>query len=184
MAASSLLNSTFFHSSSPPPPSPYNRKPISFPSSSSKSFFPPRSSQNPLILSIHQNSLTTPNCSSNNNNNYLFAKQNRFFFFSSAALDSLLLLCASLALSISLFVGDVDSASAFVVTTPRKLQTDELATVRLFQENTPSVVYITNLAVKYFTMFGYLWIRLCLLGFDAFDLYCFVLGRTRLLWTC
>ncbi|KAL5101282.1 hypothetical protein RYX36_005609 [Vicia faba] len=39
-------------------------------------------------------------------------------------------------------------ASAFVVTTPRKLQTDELATVRLFQENTPSVVYITNLAVK------------------------------------
>ncbi|XP_030953956.1 protease Do-like 1, chloroplastic [Quercus lobata] len=148
MAASSLLNSTFFHASSPPPPSPYNRKPISFPSSSSKSLFPPRSSLNPLILSIHQNSLITPNCSSNNNNNYLFAKQNRFFFFSSAALDSLLLLCASLALSISLFVGDVDSASAFVVSTPRKLQTDELATVRLFQENTPSVVYITNLAVK------------------------------------
>jgi hypothetical protein len=29
------------------------------------------------------------------------------------------------------------------------LQSDELATVRLFQENTPSVVYITNLAVKY-----------------------------------
>ncbi|KAK7844218.1 protease Do-like 1, chloroplastic [Quercus suber] len=151
MATSSLLNSTFFYSSSPPPPSPHNRKPISFPSSSSKSLFPPRSSVNPLILSIHQNSLTTPNCnrSSNNNNNYLFAKQNRFFFFfSSAALDSLLLLCASLALSISLFVVDVDSASAFVTTTPRKLQTDELATVRLFQENTPSVVYITNLAVK------------------------------------
>ncbi|KAK4603678.1 hypothetical protein RGQ29_012263 [Quercus rubra] len=150
MAASSVLNSTFFFSSTPPPPSPYNRKSISFPSSSSKSLFPPRYSPNPLILSIHQNSLITPNCnsSSNNNNNSLFAKQNRFFFFSSAALDSLLLLCASLALSISLFVVDVDSASAFVVTTPRKLQTDELATVRLFQENTPSVVYITNLAVK------------------------------------
>jgi hypothetical protein len=29
------------------------------------------------------------------------------------------------------------------------LQSDELATVRLFQENTPSVVYITNLAVRY-----------------------------------
>ncbi|KAF3956693.1 hypothetical protein CMV_018210 [Castanea mollissima] len=77
-------------------------------------------------------------------------RQKRFFFFSSAALDSLLLLCASIALSFSLFVVNVDSASAsaFVVSTPRKLQTDELATVRLFQENTPSVVYITNLAVR------------------------------------
>ncbi|KAK4786142.1 hypothetical protein SAY86_002831 [Trapa natans] len=56
--------------------------------------------------------------------------------------------CTSLALSLSLLIADVDSASAFVVTTPRKLQSDELATVRLFQENTPSVVYITNLAVK------------------------------------
>ncbi|KAF5208182.1 Protease do-like 1 protein [Thalictrum thalictroides] len=37
---------------------------------------------------------------------------------------------------------------AFVVTTPRRLQEDERATVRLFQENTPSVVYITNLAVR------------------------------------
>ncbi|KAM4124899.1 hypothetical protein ACB094_01G267000 [Castanea mollissima] len=157
MATSALLNSPFFYSSSPPPPPPplTNRKPISFPSSSSKSLFPPRSSLNPLILSIHhQNSLITPNgncssgSSSSNDNNYLFAKQNRYFFFSSAALDSLLLLCASIALSISLFVVDVDSASAFVVSTPRKLQTDELATVRLFQENTPSVVYITNLAVR------------------------------------
>lgn len=51
-------------------------------------------------------------------------------------------------LSFSLFVTDVDPAAAFVVTTPRKLQTDELATVRLFQENTPSVVYITNLAAR------------------------------------
>jgi hypothetical protein len=33
------------------------------------------------------------------------------------------------------------------------LQSDELATVRLFQENTPSVVYITNLAVKYVSFF-------------------------------
>ncbi|KAL0431659.1 UNVERIFIED_CONTAM: Protease Do-like 1, chloroplastic [Sesamum radiatum] len=62
--------------------------------------------------------------------------------------DSLFVLCASVALSASLFVADVDSASAFVVTTPRKLQSDELATVRLFQENTPSVVYITNLAAR------------------------------------
>ncbi|WCJ20972.1 DegP protease 1 [Euphorbia peplus] len=67
---------------------------------------------------------------------------------SSTALESLLILCTSLALSVSLFVVDVDPASAFVVTSPRKLQSDELATVRLFQENTPSVVYITNLAAK------------------------------------
>ncbi|XP_028771223.1 protease Do-like 1, chloroplastic [Neltuma alba] len=66
----------------------------------------------------------------------------------SSAFDSLLILCTSVALSSALFLADVDSASAFVVTTPRKLQTDELATVRLFQENTPSVVYITNLAVR------------------------------------
>lgn len=66
----------------------------------------------------------------------------------SPALDSILVLCTSLALSLSLFIADVDSASAFLVTTPRKLQTDELATVRLFQENTPSVVYITNLAAR------------------------------------
>ncbi|KAF8037535.1 hypothetical protein BT93_B0433 [Corymbia citriodora subsp. variegata] len=64
------------------------------------------------------------------------------------ALDSVLLVCTSIALSVSLLAADVDPASAFVVTSPRKLQTDELATVRLFQENTPSVVYITNLAVK------------------------------------
>ncbi|KAG9451428.1 hypothetical protein H6P81_011393 [Aristolochia fimbriata] len=63
-------------------------------------------------------------------------------------LPSLFVLCASTALSLSLFFTEVAPASAFVVTTPRKLQSDELATVRLFQENTPSVVYITNLAVR------------------------------------
>ncbi|KAK4477387.1 hypothetical protein RD792_016608 [Penstemon davidsonii] len=62
--------------------------------------------------------------------------------------DTFFVVCASVALSVSVFVTDVDSASAFVVTPQRKLQTDELATVRLFQENTPSVVYITNLASR------------------------------------
>ncbi|GAB4846750.1 Protease Do-like 1, chloroplastic [Ancistrocladus abbreviatus] len=66
----------------------------------------------------------------------------------SSAIDSLFVLCTSLALSFSLFAADVGPAYAFVVTTPRKLQSDELATVSLFQENTPSVVYITNLAAK------------------------------------
>lgn len=63
----------------------------------------------------------------------------------SSAAGSLIVALASAAL----ILGDVGAASAFVVATPRKLQADELATVRLFQENTPSVVYITNLAVRY-----------------------------------
>ncbi|XP_019183541.1 PREDICTED: protease Do-like 1, chloroplastic [Ipomoea nil] len=67
---------------------------------------------------------------------------------SSKLLDTIFVACTSAVLSLSLFLADVDAASAFVVTPPRKLQTDELATVRLFQENTPSVVYITNLAAR------------------------------------
>ncbi|KAK9119699.1 hypothetical protein Scep_017792 [Stephania cephalantha] len=66
----------------------------------------------------------------------------------SSVAESVLVILASLALSLSLFLADVDSAAAFVVTPSRKLQQDELATVRLFKENTPSVVYITNLAVR------------------------------------
>lgn len=68
-----------------------------------------------------------------------------------SAVKPFFLLCTSVALSFSLFAASpaVESAAAFVVATPRKLQIDELATVRLFQENTPSVVYITNLAVRY-----------------------------------
>ncbi|RLN28101.1 hypothetical protein C2845_PM05G29180 [Panicum miliaceum] len=62
----------------------------------------------------------------------------------SSAAGSLIVALASAAL----ILGDAGGASAFVVATPRKLQADELATVRLFQENTPSVVYITNLAVR------------------------------------
>lgn len=68
--------------------------------------------------------------------------------FLSSILNSALVLAASVAISATLFVSDVGPASAFVASTPRKLQTDELATVRLFQENTPSVVYITNLATR------------------------------------
>ncbi|KAJ9562596.1 hypothetical protein OSB04_007756 [Centaurea solstitialis] len=67
---------------------------------------------------------------------------------SNKLLDSFFVVLTSVALSVAVFVTDVDSAAAFVVTPSRKLQTDELATVRLFQENTPSVVYITNLAAR------------------------------------
>lgn len=95
-----------------------------------------RHSKNPNYSSI-----CSALCNNNNNNH----KSSSFQKF----LEPLLVATTSLALSFTLFLTDVDSASAFVVTTPRKLQTDELATVRLFQENTPSVVYITNLAVKY-----------------------------------
>ncbi|KAH9742197.1 hypothetical protein KPL70_002875 [Citrus sinensis] len=66
----------------------------------------------------------------------------------SSAFESLFVFCGSVVLSFTLLFSNVDSASAFVVTPQRKLQTDELATVRLFQENTPSVVNITNLAAR------------------------------------
>ncbi|KAE8775794.1 protease Do-like 1, chloroplastic [Hordeum vulgare] len=49
--------------------------------------------------------------------------------------------------SAALILRDIGRASAFVIATPWKLQADELATVRLFKDNTPSVVYITNLVV-------------------------------------
>ncbi|XP_059449868.1 protease Do-like 1, chloroplastic [Corylus avellana] len=140
MAAYSAVLSTHFHSS-PTFSFPFSRSPsrklVSFPSKSISST--PHPNLPTLSLLRHHNDSSLTQIS----NNPLCAK-NPF----SSALDSVLILCASLALSLSLFVADVDSASAFVVTAPRKLQSDELATVRLFQENTPSVVYITNLAVR------------------------------------
>lgn len=53
----------------------------------------------------------------------------------------------SAAIVMGLLMSEPLDASALVLA-PRKLQGDELATVQLFQENTPSVVYITNLAVR------------------------------------
>uniref|UniRef100_A0A1D1YYI2 Protease Do-like 1, chloroplastic n=1 Tax=Anthurium amnicola TaxID=1678845 RepID=A0A1D1YYI2_9ARAE len=66
----------------------------------------------------------------------------------SSVLDSLYVLAASAAISLSVLAVDAGSASALVAYPNRRLQTDELATVRLFEQNTPSVVYITNLAVR------------------------------------
>ncbi|KAL3526057.1 hypothetical protein ACH5RR_014429 [Cinchona calisaya] len=84
------------------------------------------------------------------NSDHLTSESDKNSSLKKQLLDSLFVGCASLALSCSLFVvSDVAPALALVsTTTPRKLQSDELATVRLFQENTPSVVYITNLASK------------------------------------
>ncbi|KAL6135771.1 hypothetical protein ACLB2K_067997 [Fragaria x ananassa] len=146
MAASSLISTTFHFSSPlfPPRPSPIRKLTILSPHK-----LPTPSSSN---LKTHKRWSVFPYCPPCLNKLLLTTttttttttKNNPF----SLALDSLLILCTSLALALSLFVTDVDSASAFVVTPQRKLQTDELATVRLFQENTPSVVYITNLAAK------------------------------------
>ncbi|GKV07706.1 hypothetical protein SLEP1_g19443 [Rubroshorea leprosula] len=152
MAAISHISTLFLHS--PPfPASAFSRSP-----NRNRSYLlPPLVSLHPPLESIstslpllhrkssfpstHSRSCFRRLIVNNNSDN----EENSFF---SSALDSLLLLCASVALSFSLFVADVGPASAFVVSPPRKLQSDELATVRLFQENTPSVVYITNLAVK------------------------------------
>ncbi|CAH1420665.1 unnamed protein product [Lactuca virosa] len=137
MAAYSFL-STYFSSPTLPPRFPSaNRLPkATLPLSKS---FSPRSLRSTCIVASlrqtsHSNHSSAPesaNCST----------LNKF-------LDSLFVLITSAALSVSIFVTDVDSAAAFVVTPSRKLQTDELATVRLFQDNTPSVVYITNLASR------------------------------------
>ncbi|XP_009375106.2 protease Do-like 1, chloroplastic [Pyrus x bretschneideri] len=151
MAASSSLISTNFHSFSPLSRSPC-RKFLPFPLSKSFSRHKPAASASPSpILSllhhktqkrslIPPHKFSCPPCL----HKLLLATKNPF----SSVFESLLIVCASAALSLSLFIADVDPASAFVVTPPRKLQSDELATVQLFQENTPSVVYITNLAAR------------------------------------
>ncbi|XP_054801853.1 protease Do-like 1, chloroplastic [Prosopis cineraria] len=141
--ATSPVVSTLFHHTHPlkKKPSPYLPKSLGL--HSHRAVLPPYHSLSLLRLSFLPNSrgppTNTPTC---------FLNLGPIKTSLSSAFDSLLLLCTSLALSSALFLADVDPASAFVVTTPRKLQTDELATVRLFQENTPSVVYITNLAVR------------------------------------
>ncbi|KAM3363969.1 protease Do-like 1, chloroplastic [Capsicum galapagoense] len=94
------------------------------------------------IPGFSSSTVSVPLCCSN------YASSDEKFSSGKKIVDSIFVACTSVALSFSLFLADVDSASAFVVTSPRKLQTDELATVRLFQENTPSVVYITNLASR------------------------------------
>lgn len=134
-SCSLLLSTLFLHS--PPPPSSNGTFFNLSPRSSSISLYPLRSkrcfrifSKLPLDDNGDDDALLTP-----------FSSSVKPFF----------LLYTSVALSFSLFSVSpaVESAAAFVVSTPRKLQIDELATVRLFQENTPSVVYITNLAVRY-----------------------------------
>ncbi|ONI19572.1 hypothetical protein PRUPE_3G285500 [Prunus persica] len=154
MAASSLI-STNFRSSPTFSPVPLfsrfpNRKLITFPLSKSISLHKsPSSTGSPILSLLHHKTQKRslipyktycPPCL----HKLLLTTKNPF----STALDSLLILCTSVALALSLFIADVDPASAFVVTPPRKLQSDELATVQLFQENTPSVVYITNLAAR------------------------------------
>lgn len=134
MASVCSLSSTYFHSTSAVSRSPSSKPSIYLPKSLHlhRSILPNSPILSLLRSAFPQSSRTPPTTSPS----------------ASRKLDSLLLLCTSVALSCSFFLADVHSASAFVVTSPKKLQSDELATVRLFQENTPSVVYITNLAAK------------------------------------
>ncbi|PSS35221.1 Protease Do-like [Actinidia chinensis var. chinensis] len=148
MAAYSLISTLC--SATPSPPTTLSRSRTSeFSHSLSKSLTLHRNpSRAAPILSAFRNSSLSDSLSSGSDLRYgvrKFFLEEKFF---SLALDSLFVFCASVVLSVGIFIADVDSASAFVINTPRKLQSDELATVRLFQENTPSVVYITNLAVR------------------------------------
>lgn len=61
--------------------------------------------------------------------------------------NKLVVAVTSLALALAI-LGPGLSSHALVSPPTRRLQSDELATVKLFRENTPSVVYITNLAVR------------------------------------
>ncbi|KAK8587767.1 hypothetical protein V6N13_086741 [Hibiscus sabdariffa] len=136
---------------SPPFSSPFSRSPnrtpklpppslTSISTSKPSSLFPVNSLSLPSFHTlnfIQSKNNHVPNGNSSNNNCVV-----------SSGFDSFFILCTSLALSFSLLVTDVGAASAFVVTPPRKLQSDELATVLLFQDNTPSVVNITNIAAR------------------------------------
>ncbi|PSS33410.1 Protease Do-like [Actinidia chinensis var. chinensis] len=148
MAAYSLISTHF--SATPSPPTTVSRSRASEFSHSLSKSLPLHRNPNRLapILSALRNSSHSDSLSSGCDLRYGVHKFFLEEYFFSSALDSLFVFCASVVLSVGIFIADVDSASAFVVNSPRKLQSDELATVRLFQENTPSVVYITNLASR------------------------------------
>ncbi|GFS35484.1 DegP protease 1 [Actinidia rufa] len=148
MAAYSLISTHF--SATPSPPTTVSRSRASEFSHSLSKSLPLHRNPNRLapILSALRNSSHSNSLSSGCDLRYGVHKFFLEEYFFSSALDSLFVFCVSVVLSVGIFIADVDSASAFVVNSPRKLQSDELATVRLFQENTPSVVYITNLASR------------------------------------
>ncbi|XP_010502800.1 PREDICTED: protease Do-like 1, chloroplastic [Camelina sativa] len=141
-SCSLLLSTLFLHS----PPSPQLSNSSSFFNLSPSRSSPPTSISLHPIRSKRYFRIFSSKLPLNDNN----GDDDALLLTPFSAVKPFLLLCTSFALSFSLFAASpaVESASAFVVSTPRKLQTDELATVRLFQENTPSVVYITNLAVR------------------------------------
>ncbi|XP_077213527.1 protease Do-like 1, chloroplastic isoform X1 [Tasmannia lanceolata] len=147
MATTSLIFSLFRSPSTQPSLSQTN-KPLRFLFSRSLTHKNPNPTSLPILL-IHLNNTSKNNLSfSSSFSKFISNNETSSNPFISSLLDSFFLFFTSLALSFSLLITNVDSAAAFVVTPPRKLQSDELATVRLFQDNTPSVVYITNLAVR------------------------------------
>ncbi|XP_043704949.1 protease Do-like 1, chloroplastic [Telopea speciosissima] len=148
MAAFSLISS-LFHASSPATitfNSPTKKTDLTVPRPTKIFILHNHRLVSPVVSIFLNHSRRSSNSKPSSFHKLSITRSNLFPF--SFALDSFLVLCTSLALSSALFIADVDAASAFVITTPRKLQTDELTTVKLFQENTPSVVYITNLAVR------------------------------------
>lgn len=78
----------------------------------------------------------------------IFARVADSWFTGGKAASKLSVWLVSLGISFALMATISMDSNAFVLTPNRKLQGDELATVQLFQENTPSVVYITNLAAR------------------------------------
>ncbi|XP_044465139.1 protease Do-like 1, chloroplastic isoform X2 [Mangifera indica] len=143
MAPYSFISTIFLSN-----PAPFSCSPNRLPPPVNTSFYLSKSfslyNKNRTKSSFIFNSSLSNSNSTSTYSKLLFSEKS----FLSSSLESFFISCTSVVLSFSLLLTNVDSASAFVVTPPRKLQTDELATVRLFQENTPSVVYITNLAAR------------------------------------
>ncbi|CAI7919961.1 unnamed protein product [Closterium sp. NIES-53] len=64
------------------------------------------------------------------------------------ACDQIGRLAATVAITATVLSSAMPAYAGAVVAPPRKLTADELATVKLFNDNTASVVYITNLATR------------------------------------
>ncbi|CAI5522715.1 unnamed protein product, partial [Closterium sp. Naga37s-1] len=74
-------------------------------------------------------------------------KESTVPFFRQSAASDWRKLAASASIAMFLFSSSPIPALAYVAAPPRTLSQDEIATVRLFKETTPSVVNITNLGV-------------------------------------
>ncbi|CAM6101783.1 unnamed protein product [Calypogeia fissa] len=100
-----------------------------------------------LWQKLRTNSFVKPSLSFLDNLKALKSFLEKFASSTEKLQSDVVVFITSVAIIMSVVTTGLDS-HAFVAAPPRKLQREELATVQLFKDNTPSVVYITNLAVR------------------------------------